>query len=109
LHEHAARAAAGIEDAAFVRGEHLDQDTDDTAWGVELAALLAFFLGGLARRRGFGRGRRASWGTVLGGRLGFGLPSGANQSFYERGFVTTRVVEIQTPAEFLQAIARDVG
>ena len=41
LHEHAARAAAGIVDAAFVGSEHLDKEADDALRGVELAA---FFL-----------------------------------------------------------------
>ena len=41
LHEHAARAAAGVVDAALVRREHLDEDPDDVRRRVELAALLA--------------------------------------------------------------------
>ena len=48
LHEHAARAAAGVVDAALVRFEHLDQQSDDGARRVELAAELAFGLGELA-------------------------------------------------------------
>ena len=44
LDEHAAAAAAGVVDAALVRGEHLDEHADDVARRVELAALLA--LGG---------------------------------------------------------------
>ena len=47
LHEHAARAAAGVVDAALVRGEHLDQHADDAAGRVELAALLALGAGEL--------------------------------------------------------------
>ena len=35
------RAAAGVVDAALVRGEHLDEHADDAARRVELAALLA--------------------------------------------------------------------
>ena len=48
LHEHAARAAAGVVDATFVGFEHLDQQADDRARRVELAAELAFGLGELA-------------------------------------------------------------
>ena len=48
LHEHAARAAAGVEDAAFVGGEHLDEQLDDAARRVELAAFLALGAGELA-------------------------------------------------------------
>ena len=48
LHEHAARAAAGIVDAAFVRREHLDEEPDDALRRVELAAFLAFGAGELA-------------------------------------------------------------
>ena len=44
LDEHAAAAAARVVDAALVRREHLDEDPDDVARRVELAALLA--LGG---------------------------------------------------------------
>ena len=47
LNEHAAGAAAGVEDAALVRREHLDQQPDDAAGRVELAALLAFGAGEL--------------------------------------------------------------
>ena len=50
LHEHAARAAAGIVDAAFVGREHLDQQADDALRGVELAAFLALGAGELARK-----------------------------------------------------------
>ena len=42
LHEHARGAAAGIVHAAAVGFEHLDQELDDAARRVELAALLAF-------------------------------------------------------------------
>jgi hypothetical protein len=48
LHEHAAGAAAGIVDAAFVGGEHLDEEADDALRGVELAAFLALGAGELA-------------------------------------------------------------
>ena len=41
LHEHAARAAARVVDAALVGREHLDEDPDDVGRRVELAALLA--------------------------------------------------------------------
>src|SRR5690606_41739523 len=41
LHEHAARAAAGVIDPAFVGFQHLDHRADDRAGGVELAAALA--------------------------------------------------------------------
>ena len=42
LHEHAAGTATWIEYAPFVRFEHIHQQFDDAARGVELAALLAF-------------------------------------------------------------------
>ena len=42
------RAAAGIVDAALVRLDHLDQQPDDAARRVELAALLALCAGELA-------------------------------------------------------------
>ncbi len=45
--EHAARAAAGIVDAALVRREHLDQHAHHVARRIELAALLAFGAGEL--------------------------------------------------------------
>ncbi len=48
LHEHAARAAAGVVDAALVGLDHLDQRADDRARRVELAAALAFRAGELA-------------------------------------------------------------
>ena len=48
LDEHAAGAAAGVVDAALVRLDHLDQQPDDAARRVELAALLAFGAGELA-------------------------------------------------------------
>ena len=41
LHEHAGGAAAGIVDPAPVWLQHLDQELDDAARGVELASLLA--------------------------------------------------------------------
>ncbi len=47
LHEHAAGAAAGVVDAAFVGREHLDEQADDAARGVELAAVLALGAGEL--------------------------------------------------------------
>ena len=47
LHEHAARAAAGVEHAALVGREHLDQELDDRARRIELAALLALGRGEL--------------------------------------------------------------
>ena len=42
LHEHAARTAAGVVDAAFVGLQHFNHGADDRARGVELAAALAF-------------------------------------------------------------------
>jgi len=45
LHEHAAGTAAGVVNAAFVGGEHLDEQTDDALRSVELAAFLAFGAG----------------------------------------------------------------
>ena len=47
LHEHARRAAAGVVDPPVVRLEHLDQQLDDAARRVELAALLALGAGEL--------------------------------------------------------------
>ena len=47
LDEHGAGAAAGVVDAAFVGGEHFNQDADDVGGGVELAAFLAFGAGEL--------------------------------------------------------------
>ena len=49
LHEHAARAAAGVVDAALVGREHGDQAADDTGRGVELAAVLALGAGELGK------------------------------------------------------------
>src|SRR5258708_22121091 len=43
--EHAARAAARVIHAAFVWGEHFDQDSDDTRGRIELAAFLALCAG----------------------------------------------------------------
>ena len=40
LHEHASGTAAGVVDAAFVGGEHFDEEADDAGGGVELAAVL---------------------------------------------------------------------
>ena len=48
LDEHAARAAARIEDAALERLDHLDQQLDDAARRVELPAALALGDGELA-------------------------------------------------------------
>ena len=48
LHEHAARTAARVEDAAFVRGEHFDEELDDAAGRVELTAFLALSTGEFA-------------------------------------------------------------
>ena len=45
LHEHAARAAAGVVDAALERLDHLDQQLDHAARRVELAAALALGAG----------------------------------------------------------------
>ena len=47
LDEHAGGAAAGVVDAAFVGLEHFDQQPDDGARGVELAALAALGQGEL--------------------------------------------------------------
>ena len=47
LHEHAARAAARVVDAALVGREHLDQHAHDAARRVELAAALALGAGEL--------------------------------------------------------------
>ncbi len=41
LHEHTRRAAAGVVDPASVGLEHLDQELDDTAGGIEFTTLLA--------------------------------------------------------------------
>src|SRR5260370_36237419 len=49
LYEHARRSAAGIVNAALVRLNHFHQQTDDTARRIELAALLAFRRGELAK------------------------------------------------------------
>jgi len=48
LHEHAARAAAGVIDASAVGFEHLHQHAHHRAGRVELAAALAFGAGELA-------------------------------------------------------------
>jgi len=48
LHEHAARAAAGVIHLAMVRGEHRDQRLHDAGRRVELPALLALGAGELA-------------------------------------------------------------
>lgn len=44
-HEHAARALAGVVDAALVRAKHLDEAAHDAERGVELAAVLALGAG----------------------------------------------------------------
>jgi hypothetical protein len=49
LHEHAAGTAAGIVNAAFVRSEHLDEETHDALRSVELAAFHAFVFVGIFR------------------------------------------------------------
>jgi hypothetical protein len=38
LHEHASRTAAGVVDTPVVWLEHLDQESDNTTWRVELSA-----------------------------------------------------------------------
>ena len=48
LDEHAARAAAGVVDAALVRFNHLDEQLHDRAGRVELASSLALLGGELA-------------------------------------------------------------
>ncbi len=48
-HEHAARTAAGVVDAAPIRRQHLDEHADDVAGRVELAALLALRAGELGQ------------------------------------------------------------
>jgi len=45
LHEHATGAAAEVEDAAFVRGKHFDEEPDYAARSIKLAALLTFGAG----------------------------------------------------------------
>ena len=47
LDEHPGRTAAGIIDAALVRGEHFNQHTDHAVRGIELAAVLLFGAGEL--------------------------------------------------------------
>ena len=63
LHEHAARAAAGVIDAPVVGFEHLDEQADDAARGEELAAELAFGLARTCRGSIHRRGRacREPW------------------------------------------------
>ena len=41
LHEHAARTAAGIIDAAFVGAEHFHNNPNHAAWGVELSSVFS--------------------------------------------------------------------
>ncbi len=50
LHEHAPGAAAGVVDAALVRREHADEEADDAARGVELAAILPLGAGELGQK-----------------------------------------------------------
>ena len=45
LHEHATGTTAGIVNAALVRREHPDQETDDTIGRIELTAVLALGAG----------------------------------------------------------------
>ena len=47
LDEHASGAAGGVVDASLVRGDHLDEEADDTGGGVELTAVLALGTGKL--------------------------------------------------------------
>ena len=49
LHKHAARAAARVVDSALVRLQYLHQRADDARRRVELAAVLAFHRGKLAK------------------------------------------------------------
>ena len=71
LHEHAARAAGGVEDAPVERLDDLDEQPDDAGRRVELAALLA--LGAWRTRRGSirrsGRRRRLRAAGNLGDLL----------------------------------------
>ena len=71
LHEHAARAAAGVVDAAAIGRQHLDQHAHHVGRRVELAALLAFGAGELgeevfvdAPERVLGARRLAAEGDV---------------------------------------------
>jgi hypothetical protein len=48
LHEHAARTAGGVEDAAVEGFDDFGEQADDAARRVELAALQAFDTGGFA-------------------------------------------------------------
>ena len=45
LHKHAAGAAGGVVDAAFVRGEHLDEAAHNAGRSVKLSAVLALGAG----------------------------------------------------------------
>src|SRR5438309_3476720 len=45
LYKHAAGTAAGIVNAAFVGGEHLDEESHDALRSIELAAFLALGAG----------------------------------------------------------------
>ena len=50
LHEHAGGAATGVIDPSLIRLQHLDQQLDHAARGVELAALFAFGTGKLRQK-----------------------------------------------------------
>ena len=50
LHKHPTGPAARVKHAALVRRQHGNEGLDDTARGVELAALLAFGTGELAEK-----------------------------------------------------------
>ena len=49
LHKHAGRAATGVVNSALIGFQHLDQELDNTARGVELATLLALSTGKLGQ------------------------------------------------------------
>jgi hypothetical protein len=69
LHKHAAGTAAGIKHAAFVRFQHIHQQFDNAARGIELAALLAF------RQREFAEEIFEHMAEHI-GTAGFGVPDG---------------------------------
>jgi hypothetical protein len=50
LHEHAARAAARVVDAALVRCQHLDEHTHDMGRRIKLSAFLALSAGELGQK-----------------------------------------------------------
>ena len=66
LHEHAARAAAGVVDAALVGRQHLDQHPDHAAGRVELAALLALGAGELGEEVLVDPARGCPWRGLAG-------------------------------------------